>query len=155
VENSFTKYSDLTQDDIATLTAANLDPSKYLVLNLDITYAAYYNSKYDPNLLYGVLQLNSNAFFKVAATQLFEKSDLPTGTVIAVKSGYQYRPEGWADKLTTTAVRPDYVTTSIVTVDDAWWGSFNYRAFNIAHEGEKADIAFGDGNALRIYVPKN
>lgn len=155
VENTFTKYSDLTQDDIATLTAANLDPSKYQVLNLDITYAAYYNSKYDPNLLYGVLQLNSNAFFKVAATQLFEKSDLPTGTVIAVKSGYQYRPEGWADKLTTTAVRPDYVTTAIVTVDEAWWGSFNYRAFNIAHEGEKADIAFGDGNALRIYVPKN
>ena len=155
VENTFTKYSDLTQDDIATLTAANLDPSKYQVLNLDVTYAAYYNSKYDPNLLYGVLQLNSNAFFKVAATQLFEKSDLPTGTVIAVKSGYQYRPEGWADKLTTTAVRPDYVTTSIVTVDDAWWGNFNYRAFNIAHEGEKADIAFGDGNALRIYVPKN
>ena len=155
VENTFTKYADLTQDDIATLTAANLDPSKYQVLNLDITYAAYYNSKYDPNLLYGVLQLNSNAFFKVAATQLFEKSDLPTGTVIAVKSGYQYRPEGWADKLTTTAVRPDYVTTSIVTVDDAWWGGFNYRAFNIAHEGEKADIAFGDGNALRIYVPKS
>ncbi len=154
-ENTFTKYSDLTQDDIAALTAANLDPSKYQVLNLDITYAAYYNSKYDPNLLSGKLQLNSVAFFKVAATQLFEKSDLPNGTVISVKSGYQYRPEGWADKLTTTAVRPDYVTTATVIVDDAWWGDFNYRAFNIAHEGEKADIVFGDGNALRIYVPKS
>ena len=87
--------------------------------------------------------------------ELFEKTDLPNGTVISIKSGYQYRPEGWADKLTSTAVRPDYVTTSIVIVDEAWWGDFNYRAFNIAHEGEKADIVFGDGNALRIYVPKN
>ena len=154
-EKTFTKYSELTQDDIAVLTAANLDPSKYQVLNLDITYAAYYNSKYDPNLISSKLQLNSSSFFKLAATQLFEKSDLPNGTVISIRSGYQYRPEGWADKLTTTAVRPDYVTTSIVTVDDAWWGNFNYRAFNIAHEGEKADIVFGDGNALRIYVPKS
>jgi hypothetical protein len=153
-EDSFAKYSDLTQDDIATLTAANLDPSKYQVLNLDVTYAAYYNSKYDPNLLSGKLQLNSNAFFKVAATQLFEKSDLPNGTVISIKSGYQYRPEGWVDALTSTAVRPDYVTTSIVIVDDAWWGNFNYRAFNIAHEGEKTDIVFGDETALRIYVLK-
>jgi hypothetical protein len=149
------KYSDLTQSDIATLTAANLDPSKYQVLNLDITYAAYYNSKYDPNLISGRFQTTSDAFFKVAATQLFEKSDLPSGTVIAIKSGYQYRPEGWVNKTTTTAVRPDYVKTSIVTVNDAWWGSFNYRAFNIAHEGEAANIAFGDGDALRIYVPKS
>lgn len=155
VENSFAKYSELTQDDIATLTAANLDPSKYQVLNLDITYAAYYNSKYDPKLLNGKLQLNSDAFFKFAATQVFDKSDLPNGTVIAVKSGYQYRPEGWVNALTSTAVRPDYVTASIVIVDNAWWGSFNYRAFNIAHEGEKPNIAFGDGNALRIYVPKS
>lgn len=154
-ENSFEKYSELTQDDIAVLTAANLDPSKYQVLNLDVTYGAYYNSKYDPNLLSGKLQLNSNTFFKVAATKLFEKADLPNGTIIFIQSGYQYRPEGWADKLTSTAVRPDYVTTSVVTVDDAWWGDFNYRAFNIAHEGEKADIVFGDENALRIYVPKN
>lgn len=154
-ENTFTKYSDLTQDDIATLTAANLDPSKYQVLNLDITYAAYYNSKYDPNLISGRFQITSDAYFKVAATQLFEKSDLPNGTVIAVKSGYQYRPEGWVNKTTTTAVRPDYVKTSIVTVNDAWWGSFNYRAFNIAREGEATNIAFGDVNALRIYVPKS
>ena len=154
-ESALPKYSDLTQDDIAVLTAAKLDPSKYQVLNLDVTYAAYYNCLYDPNLLSGKLQLNSAAFFKVAATQLFEKSDLPNGTVISVKAGYQYRPEGWADKTTPSAARPDYVTTSVIIVDDAWWGNFNYRAFNIAHEGEKADIVFGDGNALRIYVPKS
>ena len=154
-EPSFEKYSSLTQDDIATLTAANLDPSKYQVLNLSVTYAAYYNSKYDPNLISGKLQLNSTSSLKIAATQLFEKTDLPIGTVIAIQSGYQYRPEGWVNKTTTTANRPDYVTTSIVIVDDAWWGNFNYRAFNIAHTGEKTDIVFGDGNALRIYVPKN
>ena len=154
-EKSFEKYSDLTQDDIATLTAANLDPSKYQVLNLSVTYAAYYNSKYDPNLISGKLQLNSTSSLKIVATQLFEKSDLPDGTVISIRSGYQYRPEGWADKTTTTATRPDYVTTSIVIVNEAWWGNFNYRAFNIAHEGEKTNVVFGDGDALRIYVPKN
>ena len=156
-ETSFEKYSELTADDIAVLTAAKLDPSKYQVLNLDLTYTAYYNSTYDPNLISGKLQLPSNAIFKLVATQLFEKSDLPNGTVISIKSGYQYRPEGWINDTTpnASANRPDYVKTSIVIVDDAWWGKFNYRAFNIAHEGEKTDIVFGDGNALRIYVPKN
>lgn len=154
-EETFEKYSDLTEDDIAILNAANMDPSKYQVLNLDITYAAYYNSTFDPNLISGKLQLNATAVLKFAATQLFEKSDLPNGTVISIKSGYQYRPEGWTDKTTTNAQRQDYVTTSTVIVDDAWWGNYNYRAFNIAHEGEKPEIAFGDGNALRIYVPKN
>ena len=154
-EQTVEKYSDLTQEDIDILTSANLDPSNYQVLNLNITYAAYYNSKYDPNLLSGKLQLNSSAFFKFAATKLFEKSDLPNGTVIFIQSGYQYRPEGWVDQTTSTAVRPDYVTTSLVIVDEAWWGNFNYRAFNISHEGEQGNIVFGDGNALRIYVPKN
>ena len=154
-EDTFKKYSDLTEDDIAVLTAANLDPSKYQVLNLDITYAAYYNSTYDPNLINGKWWTSASALYKFAATQLFEKTDLPNGTVIAIKSGYQYRPEGWTSKTTPNSARPDYVTTSIVTVDDAWWGNFNYRAFNISKEGEKTNIAFGDGEALRIYIPKS
>ena len=156
-EPSSEKYSALTEDDIATLTAANLDPSKYQVLNLDLTYTAYYNSTYDPNIISGKLNLSSTAVFKLIATQLFEKSDLPNGTVISIKSGYQYRPEGWVNDTTPNASekRPAYVTASIVTVDDAWWGNFNYRAFNICREGEKTDIVFGDGDALRIYVPKN
>jgi len=155
VETKTEKYSDLTQDDIATLTAANLDPSKYQVLNLDITYTSYYNSKYDPNLISGKFNLASDASLKTIGTKLFEKADLPNGTVISIKSGYQYRPEGWVSKTQTTAVRPEYVTTAIVTVNDAWWGDFNYRAFNISRANEQGVVAFGDGDALRIYVPKN
>ena len=155
VEDTFTKHSELTQDDIAALTAASLDPSKYQVLNLDLTYAAFYNSKYDPNIISGKFNLASNTNLKTVATQLFEKADLPNGTVITVKSGYQYRPEGWVSKTTTNDTRPDYVTDATVIVDDAWWGSFNYRAFNIALLNEKSDVTFGDGDALRIYVPKS
>ena len=154
-EDTFTKYSDLTENDIAILTSANLDPSKFQVLNLDITYAAYYNSTYDPNLINGKWFTSSAALYKFVATQLFEKTDLPNGTVISIQSGYQYRPEGWTSKTTPNAARVEPVTKSIVTVDDAWWGNFNYRAFNITKEGEKTNIAFGDGDALRIYVPKN
>lgn len=58
--------------------------------------------------------------------------------MIVLKSGYQYRPEGWVTLTTknTSATRPTNVeasgSNSIVVVNDSWWGSWNYRAFNLA-----------------------
>ncbi len=150
----FEKYSELTQDDISVLSSANLDPSKYQVLNLDLTLAAFYKSTNASALYYGKTYA-SESLLKYIATQIFDKTDLPNGTVISLKNGYEYRPEGWTDLNTSNAERPAVVDKSVVIVDDAWWGSYNYRAFNIAARGEASTLSYADINALRIYVPKN
>ncbi|MBQ8496197.1 MAG: DUF4886 domain-containing protein [Clostridia bacterium] len=148
------KYSALTESDISALEKAGLNPDNYQVLNLDLTIAAYYNSQNGSSMVNGTNSTAGN-LTKFIATQILSKEDLPNGTVLSLKYGYQYRPEGWTELNTKTAKRPDNVTTSLVTVNDAWWGDFNYRAFNIAYQSTSTDMAYKDINALRIYVPKN
>ena len=150
----FEKYSELTQDDIAVLAAAGKNAADYQVLNLDLTLAAFYKSTNASGLYYGKTY-SSDALSKYIATQIFDKTDLPNGTVISLKSGYEYRPEGWADLTLSNTTRPDITKAALVIVDDAWWGSYNYRAFNIAAAGEASHLSYADINALRIYVPKN
>ena len=150
----FEKYSELTEADKEVLRNAGKNPADYQVLNLDLTMAAYYNSSSGAHMVSGK---NSNAgnLTKFIATQIFTKEDIPVGSVISMRSGYQYRPEGWTDLSTNTAKRPDNVSLFTVIVDDAWWGDFNFRAFNIAHSGQTKDVSVSDITALRIYVPKN
>ena len=150
----FEKYSELTEADVAILTAMGKDASQYQVLNVDMTLAAFYKSTNAATMFNGIVYSHTD-FPKWMATQIFDKTDLPNGTVISLKSGYEYRPEGWVDLNTPIEVRPEIVTASTVVVDDAWWGSFNYRAFNVSVLGEASFLSYADIDALRIYVPKN
>ena len=151
---NFEKYSELNEADISVLTAAGKDASQYQVLNLDMMLAAFYKSTNSATIFNGLVYSHTD-FPKWMATQIFDKTDLPNGTVISLKSGYEYRPEGWVDLNTPMAERSEIVTASTVIVDDAWWGSFNYRAFNVSAFGEASFLSCADFNALRIYVPKN
>ena len=93
------------------------------------------------------------------SSKLFTKEELPVGTIIEIKSGYQYRPDGYITKgqILTGVARPGNVSTQYVEITDEWWGSFNYRGFNISStaggslEG-KTDQAIA---AFNIYIPKN
>lgn len=90
-------------------------------------------------------------------TNIFAKDKIPNGSIIRIANGYKYRPEGWVDlDAHWTGERPDNVTTEYVKVDDIWWGSFNFRAFNISsvidepltNKYEEAE------NAFTIYIPR-
>lgn len=92
------------------------------------------------------------------ATQTFTKKTLPVGSYIELAEGWQYRPEGWVDEktLTESGKRPVNVTTAKVVIDDAWWGDFTIRAFNIAKEGNNENIIGKEAEvreAFKIYVP--
>ncbi len=136
----------------------DIDLSKYTKLDLGITYYAYYNStSSNPGKLYskaaGDTQANLNQF---AATKIFSKDDIPAGSIIVIKEGYQYRPDAWTALNKVTSTRPTNVTVNTVKVDEAWWGSFNYRAFNIAKMGNPS-LSDSEMKALSdvltIYVP--
>ncbi len=105
------------------------------------------------------LYLNDqNTAKKFFATNKFDETILMNGAVIYVASGWQYRPEGWEDtKLNSTSSRPDNVSTTYVTVEDSWWGSFTVRAFNIS---KSSTPVLGDNvtvdtvyEVFKIYIP--
>ena len=72
-----------------------------------------------------------------------------------VDSGYQYRPDGWTGSVKNPN-RPGNVTTNIVVVDEAWWGNYVVRGFNIATKTSAAinQIPYEVISHFRIYVPK-
>ncbi len=129
-------------------------------LSITWTKSGYYQSQgtingagpYDPQMIH-TTQSNSVNFW---ATQIFTKAELPVGTIIEIADGWQYRPEGWVNKAANTT-RPANVTTAQIIIDEAWWGSYTERAFNIAMVGNSTDISRYTeaqiNQIFKIYIP--
>lgn len=158
LEGVFAIYVPKSQESTdAILKAKNYDPSNYTKLSLTITPSAFYNSTDATNHSKLITTAsNSNQF---AATNVIEKASIPNGSLIVIKSGYQYRPDGWQNfGEKNSASRPNNVSTDVVVVDDAWWGNFNQRAFNLALLNNPAMSASALNDvvdAFAVYVPKN
>ncbi len=167
VNNAYEHPYEITQsEDVAEITfdtifdEYDIDLDKYNEVELDMKYYAYYNSidQYGPATKEsGYLASNFDQF---ACTQMFEKKDLPTGTLLVLLDGYQYRPEGWIEllKKNNSMTRPANVTARIVLVDDTWWGNWNYRAFNLAKRGNPAlteEEMKNLANVFKILIPKD
>ncbi|MBR5564018.1 MAG: DUF4886 domain-containing protein [Bacteroidales bacterium] len=124
------------------------DPANYTVMQIQYTDFAYYNSsnKNYKSTMYTLDNTSWNSTIcDFVATPIYTKEDLPNGTVIVQQTGNMYRPEGWTelDVVNTSSTRPGNVTTNIVVVDDAWWGDWKYRAFNLAY-ADRTDLAASD-----------
>ncbi len=130
--------------------------SDYTELALEEVLNSYYNSTDSGYKSTRFSSANSSAgnLHQFNSTAIFEKSDIPEGSIIIIESGYQYRPEGWKSLNTVNAggERPSNVILSVVTVTNAWWGSFNYRAFNISKQSGET-MTYKDMGRLHIFVP--
>ena len=116
--------------------------------------SAYYNATNSENynkLITGA----SNCPSFVATAKRFTKQELPVGSIILLKRGWQYRPEAWTDDVVQTS-RPAITTSARIDVDEAWWGNYKYRAFNISKVGTSSlNGRYIDAvDAFQIYVPK-
>lgn len=133
-------------------TEAGYSLSDYEKLDLGLTPNAYWLSSSHSNILPS--ESNSNQF---SATRIFTREEIPAGSVIVVSTYCQYRPDAWISLDEKNTARPGNVTASLTVVNDAWWGSFNYRGFNIAAQGNPP-MPYGElaalGNKFAIYVPK-
>ena len=145
----------------AVFTTAGYKLDDYTKLELTYNKYAFYNST--DATKGGVIQNKENVptatnLGQFVATGIIDKANIPNGSVLVVCDGYQYRPEGWQVKgEKNTADRPGNVTTATVVVDDAWWGNFNCRAFNLAYAGNPGIPVTEMDHVIAsfaIYVPK-
>ena len=145
-------------------TGAGYSLDSYEAVPLIIEHKAYYNSTGGSSLTSAAGGSTATNLSQFAATQIFQKSEIPNGSVIIQKEGYQYRPEGWTalTEKNASSARPANVQASsdnlTVVVNDSWWGSWNYRAFNLAKDGNpnlsEAEQATLEG-CFAIFKPKN
>ena len=143
----------MTQADKDFLTAQGKNPADYHLIDLDLMLNSFYNSSSNANRNSKATNYKGDILKYYYSTDMYNKNDLPNGTIIRIDAGYQYRPEGWTATNVKTDPRPDNVTQNVVVVDNAWWGDFKYRAFNIAYVGGATEVKESDYKAFQIYVP--
>ena len=132
----------------------DLTSTHNLLTNYGWTNLGFWNSMDGANLHYSVITTapNSNQWI---CTKQFTKSELPIGTIIEIASGYRYRPEGWVGTGKQSS-RPNVVSARRVVVDDAWWGSFDVRAFNVSTTVEQdiSSMVSDIQSSFKIWLPK-
>jgi len=149
-----TAISSLTTDEIREIfkiyvPTGELKP--YTEIDLNVKLLSYYNSS-TGNAQY----TTGNAGKQYASTKLFEKPELPSGTIIAITPGYKYRPEGWTSLSAKNTSRPKEVTATVTSVSSDWWSSYNYRGFNICKNPASDISSFAQSditNRFKIFVP--
>ena len=135
---------------------AGVIPAGYVQLNslqMGLTFASFYNTSGA-----GAWQDIENSFARgFMTTKKFTREELPVGSIIEIAVGWQYRPEGWK----YVNGRPNNVTTVRIIIDEAWWGSYTERAFNISQVGHTTSNYIEIGmytsevaaSIFKIYVP--
>ena len=136
----------------ALISAAGYNPDEYSQMEIDWTLFAYYNSTNATMLstLYTHENSTQTNLDEFVATPIYDKTQLPVGSLLVVKDGYQYRPEGWVTLTTKndSSARPGNVTATVQEVTESWWGSWNYRAFNICKPNGSKRTVFTEETAL-------
>ena len=159
-----TTLSPLTDSDKEYLESNGFDPERYMLLDLETIYNAYYNSTHSSKYaVYEIATSSSNSqYMKWWTTQIFTRNELISGSIIRIDEGYKYRPEAWIDMAkNASSARPDVVSEDCIVINDDWWGNFNYRAFNVGKaDGTKFTQAEFDTYAadtstlnFKIYIP--
>ena len=149
----------LTADDKAYLASIGLNPDNYEKVALDYTLFAYYNCS--SNIYSAPNGKVDNNLVNFISTRPIAKDEIPNGSIIRVDKGYQYRPEGWPDLNTAIAssTRPANVVgdkdINYIVVNDAWWGTYTYRGFNVAVKGNSAVVSMETGTHFVIYALKD
>lgn len=160
-KNHLPHFTDFYDKEVAKslISSKGYDPAEYVELRLPVLHNSYWESTATADRRVAYAGATGTTVNKFSSTDKLHRSMIPVGSLIIVKNGFQYRPEGWqslSDK--NSASRPGNVTTSIVEVDAAWWGNFYYRGFNIAPtSGAILTLAQQDelDGVFAIFVPKS
>ena len=142
-----------TDEDIFNSLGKNM--SDYTLLDWPREVQSYYDSTKSINLTSHANSSASNIPNFISSV-LLTKENLPNGSIIIVDEGYKYRPEGWVNETTknSSSDRPGNTSARYTETNDAWWGNFTIRAFNLSASSARA-MSESDIQHLRIYLPKS
>ncbi|MBQ7225199.1 MAG: DUF4886 domain-containing protein [Clostridia bacterium] len=127
-----------------------------LVEYLDWIAGGYWNSSDSSRHSERITDASNSPSFWV--TRTFTRQQLPVGSKIVIASGWQYRPDAWVTFGVKNSNRPNNVTKQTVIIDEAWWGNFTVRGFNISKTSSVniKEMTEADINAIfQIYVPQS
>lgn len=127
----------------------------YILLQPKLHKGAYWNAT--DKTRYNVLIADANNSKSFFATDRFTKKELPVGSIIVLKSGWQYRPDGWITDAVQSS-RVDTTTESYVVVTEEWWSDYTIRGFNISKVGLPSMMNVSQEEvraAFQILVPEN
>ena len=129
-----------------------IDLSKYTELKYSLTLG-FYNSS-DPEQYRSIITEDANLSPKFYATERFTPDELPIGTVILLKGGWQYRPEVWKTDAAQDS-RPDNSSYRYLVITEEWWDGYLYRAFNLAKKDSSVLTGLEEEAkaAFQIYLP--
>ena len=139
--------------------AAGMNPQDYTQKDISWTKFAYYNSGNGTMLstMYTHENSTQSNLDEFVTTPIYGRDEIPEGSLIVIKAGYQYRPEGWVTLSTRNSSRPGLVTAAgVQPVTASWWGNWQYRAFNVSRNPrEKFTDATADEAcaAFGIFIP--
>lgn len=136
VNNAILKPLEIT---LATHTedGGELNLSLHTLLNLNWQLGYYVSTD-----SYNIYTNAANTKYFTTHDYILSKENLPVGSVLMIEDGYQYRINYFTalEGPTTGNKRSDNLTAPLVVIDEAWWGDYNYVAFNIAYKGSSTDI---------------
>ncbi len=134
VNNTFETSYEVTESTFKEGETVNLDHHKLV----DLTYTSGY--WYPSNNRITASAGNSKYF--VASEQRLSRSQLPVGSILKIEDGYKYRNVYYTNTSGSTAdnTRSGNITKEYITIDESWWGNYNYVGFNISKQSG-ADIS--------------
>ena len=149
VKNAVQKPYEISQSSYKNIAdLLKIDFSKYIQINWEPKAHSYWHSAGDINQTPGTAET-------FVASKIFNRDDIPTGSILQVDEGYKYRPEAWLTNTSTnTNPRPDVVSVPTVLINDGWWGSYNYRAFNVSKSNDTNISTDEATQHFRVYLPK-
>ena len=118
---------------------------------MEFTYLtnSYYNCT--TGIAAGASSSSQNGKF-ICTKERFTKEQLMNAIIIC-DEGWQYRPEKWPNATDKATSRGTNTTTSIVLMNETWWGNDTYAAFNISMTSGKIEDNYAEAALhVRIYV---
>ena len=127
--------------------------TEYELMDAKLFKGAYYNCNDAEK--FNVLISDAGNSHKYFTTDRFTPETLPVGSIVVIKTGYQFRSDAWlADEYQST--REAISTLKSILVTEEWWGDYIYRSFNISRIDGKTVMDLTDAemqDIFRIYLP--
>lgn len=135
VNNTFLAPFEITVSTFTEGETFNLDDHKQVSLDYKMGY--WYPSNHH------ITSNASNSKYFIANEVRLHRSQLPVGSILKIEEGYKYRNVYYSNTSGNTSdnSRSGNISQEYITIDESWWGEYNFVGFNISKQASNTDIS--------------